>query len=96
MEKKPNPMAIILFLTGLICIALLFGISYKTYLKIDSTDKKMDEILKPVEEKQKSMKEDVDLYTAKIEAKQESVVTETVMDTSAIDNYVSDLSSDAQ
>ena len=33
---------------------------------------------------------------AKIEAKQESVVTETVMDTSAIDNYVSDLSSDAQ
>ena len=33
---------------------------------------------------------------AKIEAKQESVVTETVMDTSAIDNYVSDLSSDVQ
>ena len=31
---------------------------------------------------------------AKIETKQESVVTETVMDTSAIDNYVSDLSSD--
>ena len=29
-------------------------------------------------------------------AKQESVVTETVMDTSAIDNYVSDLSSDVQ
>ena len=73
MEKKPNPMAIILFLTGLICIALLFGISYQTYLKIDSTDKKMDEVLKPVEEKQKSMKEDVDLYTAKIEAKQEAI-----------------------
>ena len=33
---------------------------------------------------------------AKIETKQESVVTETVMDTSAIDNYVSDLSSDVQ
>ena len=33
---------------------------------------------------------------AKIEAKRESVVTETVMDTSAIDNYVSDLSSDVQ
>ena len=32
---------------------------------------------------------------AKIEAKQESVVTETVMDTSAIDNYVSGLSSSA-
>ena len=31
-----------------------------------------------------------------IETKQESVVTETVMDTSAIDNYVSDLSSDVQ
>ena len=35
-------------------------------------------------------------FSAKIETKQESVVTETVMDTSAIDNYVSDLSSDVQ
>nr|WP_295285681.1 hypothetical protein [uncultured Blautia sp.] len=33
---------------------------------------------------------------AKVTAKQETVVTETVMDTSAIDNYVSGLSSDAQ
>ena len=33
---------------------------------------------------------------AKVTAKQEAVVTETVMDTSAIDNYVSGLSSDAQ
>ena len=34
-------------------------------------------------------------YT-KIEAKEASTVTETVMDTSAIDNYVSGLSSDTQ
>ena len=34
-------------------------------------------------------------YT-KIEAKEASTVTETVMDTSAIDHYVSDLSSDAE
>ena len=34
-------------------------------------------------------------YT-KIEAKDASTVTETVMDTSAIDNYVSGLSSDAE
>lgn len=34
-------------------------------------------------------------YT-KIEAKEASTVTETVMDTSAIDNYVSGLSSDAE
>lgn len=33
---------------------------------------------------------------AKVEAKQASVVTETVMDTSAIDDYVSGLSSDAE
>ena len=33
---------------------------------------------------------------AKIEAKVASTVTETVMDTSAIDNYVSGLSSDAE
>ena len=33
---------------------------------------------------------------AKIEAKEASIVTETVMDTSAIDNYVSGLSSDAE
>lgn len=33
---------------------------------------------------------------AKIEAKEASTVTETVMDTSAIDNYVSGLSSDAE
>ena len=30
MEKKPHLMAIVLFLTGLICIGLLFGLSYKT------------------------------------------------------------------
>ena len=36
------------------------------------------------------------ICVAMIETKQESVVTETVMDTSAIDNYVSDLSSDVQ
>ena len=35
------------------------------------------------------------VYT-KIEAKEASTVTETVMDTSAIDNYVSGLSSDAE
>ena len=29
MEKKPHLMAIVLFLTGLICIGLLFGLSYK-------------------------------------------------------------------
>ena len=33
---------------------------------------------------------------AKIEANEASTVTETVMDTSAIDNYVSGLSSDAE
>lgn len=33
---------------------------------------------------------------AKVTEKQASVVTETVMDTSAIDNYVAGLSSDAQ
>ena len=33
---------------------------------------------------------------AKIQAKENSVKVDTVMDTSAIDNYVSDLSSDAQ
>ena len=33
---------------------------------------------------------------AKIEAQEASTVTETVMDTSAIDNYVSGLSSDAE
>ena len=33
---------------------------------------------------------------AKIEAKEAATVTETVMDTSAIDNYVSGLSSDAE
>ena len=33
---------------------------------------------------------------AKIEAKEASTVTETVMDTSAIDNYVSGLSSDGE
>ena len=70
MEKKPHLMAIVLFLTGLICIGLLFGLSYKTYRKIDTVDQKMASVIKPVQQKQKSMKEDIELYTAKIEKKQ--------------------------
>ena len=70
MEKKPRLMAIVLFLTGLICIGLLFGLSYKTYRKIDAVDQKMTSVIKPVQKKQKSMKEDIELYTAKIEKKQ--------------------------
>ena len=63
-------MAIVLFLTGLICIGLLFGLSYKTYQKIDAADQKMTSVIEPVKTKQKAMKEDIDLYTAKIEKKQ--------------------------
>ena len=70
MEKKPHLMGIILFLTGLICIGLLFGISYKTYQKIDAVDQKMASVIKPVKQKQKALKEDIELYTAKIEKKQ--------------------------
>lgn len=70
MEKKPHLMAIILFLTGLICIGLLFGISYKTYQKIDAVDQKMASVIKPVKQEQKALKEDIELYTAKIEKKQ--------------------------
>ena len=62
-------MAIVLFLTGLICIGLLFGLSYKTYRKIDAVDQKMASVIKPVQKKQKSMKEDIELYTAKIKKK---------------------------
>ena len=51
MEKKPHLMAIVLFLTGLICIGLLFGLSYKTYRKIDTVDQKMASVIKPVAEK---------------------------------------------
>ena len=70
MEKKPHLMAIVLFLTGLICIGLLFGLSYKTYRKIDAVDQKMASVIKPVKQKQKALKEDIELYTAKIEKKQ--------------------------
>lgn len=70
MEKKPHLMAIVLFLTGLICIGLLFGLSYKTYQKIDAVDQKMASVIDPVKQKQKALKEDIELYTAKIEKKQ--------------------------
>ena len=70
MEKKPHLMAIVLFLTGLICIGLLFGLSYKTYQKIDAVDQKMASVIKPVKQKQTALKEDIELYTAKIEKKQ--------------------------
>ena len=51
-------------------IGLLFGISYKTYQKIDAVDQKMASVIKPVKQKQKALKEDIELYTAKIEKKQ--------------------------
>ena len=47
-----------------------FGLSYKTYQKIDAADQKMTSVIEPVKTKQKAMKEDIDLYTAKIEKKQ--------------------------
>ena len=59
MEKKPHLMAIVLFLTGLICIGLLFGLSYKTYQKIDAADQKMTSVIEPVKTKQKAMKEEI-------------------------------------
>ena len=54
MEKKPHLMAIVLFLTGLICIGLLFGLSYKTYRKIDTVDQKMASVIKPVQQRSRN------------------------------------------
>ena len=58
MEKKPHLMAIVLFLTGLICIGLLIGLSFKAYQKIDAADQKMPSVIDPVKTKQKAMKEE--------------------------------------
>ena len=59
MEKKPHLMAIVLFLTGLICNGLLLGLSYKTYQKIDAADQKMASVIEQKKKKQKSLKEDI-------------------------------------
>ena len=58
MEKKPHLMAIVLFLTGLICIGLLFGLSYKTYRKIDAVDQKMASVIKPAMHRSPEMREE--------------------------------------
>lgn len=70
MEKKPPSDGDRPVFNGSYLYWITFGLSYKTYRKIDAVDQKMASVIKPVQKKQKSMKEDIELYTAKIEKKQ--------------------------
>lgn len=69
MKKKLNPMAILLFLTGLLCIGLLFLFSYKTYEQIGATEKDVDTVMEQITIKQLELKADEQIFTKTVESK---------------------------
>ncbi|MDO4273642.1 MAG: N-acetylmuramoyl-L-alanine amidase [Eubacteriales bacterium] len=70
MKKKPNIMPVILFLTGLLCIAALLFFSYTTYEQMESTEKDLAASAEYITKIQQEIKEDEEIFTAAVEKKQ--------------------------
>lgn len=69
MKRKLNPMAVLLFLTGLLCIGALFLFSYKTYQQIESTQKDVETVMEQITIKQLELKSDEQIFTKTVETK---------------------------
>lgn len=69
MKKKPNIMPVILFLTGLLCIAALFLFSYTTYQQMKSTEKDLAASMEYVTKVQQEIKEDEEIFTTTVDNK---------------------------
>lgn len=73
MKKKINPMAVLLFLTGLLCIGALFLFSYKTYEQIGDTAKDVEKVMEQISVKQLELKADEEIFTRTVEKKQAAI-----------------------
>ncbi|MDC7291044.1 N-acetylmuramoyl-L-alanine amidase [Blautia schinkii] len=73
MKKKINPMAVLLFLTGLLCIGALFLFSYKTYEQIGDTAKDVEKVMEQISVKQLELKADEEIFARTVEKKQAAI-----------------------
>lgn len=65
--KKPNMMAILLFLTGLLCIASLLFFNHTTYRQIAVTEKDLASAMERITMKQDEIKEAENIYTEAVD-----------------------------
>lgn len=73
MKKKFNLMAVLLFLTGLLCIGALFLFSYKTYEQIGDTEKDVEKVMEQISVKQLELKADEEIFARTLEKKQAAI-----------------------
>lgn len=71
--KKPNMIEVLLFLTGLLCIAALFFFNKSTLDRITVTEKEVDTISAQVTAKRDAAKEAVSKYTDAIDTVQSNI-----------------------
>ena len=71
--KKPGIMAVLLFLTSILCIAFLLFFTHGTYQKIVSTEEDVKEVTAQIQVKQEELNTAKDNYTAAIEQVQTNV-----------------------
>ncbi|MDO4338676.1 MAG: N-acetylmuramoyl-L-alanine amidase [Eubacteriales bacterium] len=73
MKKPNNLMAVILFFTGILCIAFLLFFSYDTLQRITATEKDLISAMEPVQKRQQELKEDEESITEALEEKQSQI-----------------------
>ena len=67
--KKPSIMAVLLFLTGLLCIVSLFFFTKSTTEQIIATEKDVDTVTEQITAKQKEFQTAQEKYTAAVDEK---------------------------
>lgn len=71
--KKPNSMAVLLFLTGLLCIVSLLFISRSVYQHTVTAEKDLDGVIERVLMKQDEIKEAETIYMEAVAKKQANI-----------------------
>lgn len=71
--KKNNGMAILLFLTGLLCIVSLLIFNYSTYQRIVTTERDVSDVLEKISEKKAELEEANNNYEDAIEQTQSTI-----------------------
>ncbi|MDO4308175.1 MAG: N-acetylmuramoyl-L-alanine amidase [Eubacteriales bacterium] len=70
MKRQPSLIAVLLFITGLLCIGSLFFFGYNTYRQIMNTENDLEAAMEQIEQKQQEIKENEEFYTSAVQEKQ--------------------------
>lgn len=73
MKRQPSLIAVLLFITGLLCIGSLFFFGYNTYQQIINTEKDLEAAMEQIDKKQQEIKEDEEFYTTTVQEKKTSL-----------------------